>query len=1012
MRTPFFFGTAFLFLGAPVNSLQAQSSSAAEGTAAQEQVFLKNARQLIFEGVRSGEGYFRPDGKALVFQSEREAGNPFYQIYSLDLGSGDTKRLSNGRGKTTCAFFQPDSSRLLFSSTHEDPEALEKQKAELDFRASGKTRRYSWDYDPSYEIYSVDASGADMRRLTQSPGYDAEASFSTDGKWIVFTSNRSAYPLEKLSKEDRALFEKDPAFFADLYVMRSDGTDVKRVTSERGYDGGPFFSPDGARILWRRFDASGMNADVYSAKMDGSDVRKLTDFGCMSWAPYHHPSGEYVIFTANKLGFDNFELFVVDTLGRREPVRVTHTPGFDGLPVFSPDGMRLCWTANRAGEGKSQLFMADWNHTAVLAALGSAPERKTAAPAPKAVDGVTGAGGASAVLSAKSGVPAAGEQRGTAGQPGGHAYESAIRAVDLKAQVEWLADPAREGRRTGGPGARAAADWISEYAKAAALEPVGGSYFQGFDFPAGAELVEGRNALKVVVEGKARGFELNKDFRPLSFSDSGKVEGEVVFAGYGLSVPEGNGTFRYNSYDGLDVKDKVVLLLRYVPEQVDAKRRAQLNRYSGLRYKAMLARERGAKAVLVVAGPASAQAGELLGLSSDNTVAGSEIVAHTVGLEIADALLAGTGKTLKQAQAELDNENPHIPAGFALPGVRVELEAGVLHRKGHDSNVVAAIPPGPGSSGEWVLVGAHYDHLGKGAESNSMARSGEEGGIHVGADDNASGTALVMELGAALAEERRLHPERFRRGVLVALWSGEEIGLIGSAGFAEKPPVELSRVVAYVNFDMVGRLRENRLNLQGIGSSKAWKRMIERRNVAAGFNLVLQDDPYLPTDTTSFYPKRIPVLSFFTGSHEDYHRPTDTPDKIDYDGLERISRFATQLVQDLAEAAEKPDFARVERSAQQESGSRETLRAYIGSIPDYATEVKGVKLSGVRAGSPAEKGGLQGGDVIVEFAGQKIANIYDYTYALDAVKIGQEVLLKVQRGGALVELKVTPEARK
>jgi hypothetical protein len=505
---------------------------------------------------------------------------------------------------------------------------------------------------------------------------------------------------------------------------------------------------------------------------------------------------------------------------------------------------------------------------------------------------------------------------------------------------------------------------------------------------------------------------LNKDFRPLSFSDSGKVEGEVVFAGYGLSVPEGNGTFRYNSYDGLDVKDKVVLLLRYVPEQVDAKRRAQLNRYSGLRYKAMLARERGAKAVLVVAGPASAQAGELLGLSSDNTVAGSEIVAHTVGLEIADALLAGTGKTLKQAQAELDNENPHIPAGFALPGVRVELEAGVLHRKGHDSNVVAAIPPGPGSSGEWVLVGAHYDHLGKGAESNSMARSGEEGGIHVGADDNASGTALVMELGAALAEERRLHPERFRRGVLIALWSGEEIGLIGSAGFAEKPPVELSRVVAYVNFDMVGRLRENRLNLQGIGSSKAWKRMIERRNVAAGFNLVLQDDPYLPTDTTSFYPKRIPVLSFFTGSHEDYHRPTDTPDKIDYDGLERISRFATQLVQDLAEAAEKPDFARVERSAQQESGSRETLRAYIGSIPDYATEVKGVKLSGVRAGSPAEKGGLQGGDVIVEFAGQKIANIYDYTYALDAVKIGQEVLLKVQRGGALVELKVTPEARK
>jgi len=211
---------------------------------------------------------------------------------------------------------------------------------------------------------------------------------------------------------------------------------------------------------------------------------------------------------------------------------------------------------------------------------------------------------------------------------------------------------------------------------------------------------------------------------------------------------------------------------------------------------------------------------------------------------------------------------------------------------------------------------------------------------------------------------------------------------------------------------MVGRLRENKLSLQGIASSKAWKKLIEKRNVAAGFNLALQDDPYLPTDTTSFYPRHIPVLSFFTGSHEDYHRPSDTPEKLDFAGLERVTRFAAALLQDLAESPDKPDFARVERSAQQESGSRETLRAYIGSIPDYATEVKGVKLSGVRAGSPAEKGGMQGGDVIVEFGKQKIANIYDYTYALDAVKIGEAVDVVVERKGELTRLKVTPEARK
>ena len=960
MRTPMFFAlglSAFLF--------------SASVHASDETDFLKNARQLIFEGLRSGEGYFRSDGKALLFQSEREAANPFYQIYMLDLLSGDTRRVSPGIGKTTCAYFQPNTQRMLFSSTHEDPDARTKQKAELDFRASGKTRRYAWDYDPEYEIYTADVNGSAIKRLTHSAGYDAEASFSPDGSLIVFSSTRAAYPLENLPPQERARFDKDPAYFADIYVMNADGSNVRRLTETPGYDGGPFFSPDGQRVLWRRFDAGGMNADVYSAKVDGTDICKITDFGCMSWAPYYHPSQKYVIFTANKLGFDNFELFIVDAEGRHEPVRVTYTQGFDGLPVFSPDGARLSWTTNRSGEGKSQVHIADWNHAGALKAIEQSPLRKS--------------------------VPA---------------LSAEIRSADLQAEVEWLASPEREGRRTGTAGAKASAEWLSQYLKASGLEAPKEGFAQEFEFPAGVALKPEQNSLVVSGAGKERVFELEKDFRPLPFSDSGKADAEVVFAGYGLSVPEAKDALRYNSYDGLDVKDKIVLLLRYVPEGVDATRRAQLNRYAGLRYKAMLARERGAKAVLVVSGPASSQPGELLGLSSDNSLAGSGIVAHSVSLNVAEALLSGTGKSIKQIQAELDNENPHVPGGFALPGVKVRLEAGVEHRRGTDRNIIAMIPPGPDSTGEWVLAGAHYDHLGKGVESNSLARSGEENGIHHGADDNASGTALLMEVGAALQQERQLHPERFKRGVILGFWSGEEIGLIGSAAFVEKPPVELSKVVAYLNFDMVGRLRENKLSLQGIASSKAWKKLIEKRNVAAGFNLALQDDPYLPTDTTSFYPRHIPVLSFFTGSHEDYHRPSDTPEKLDFVGLERVTRFAAALIQDLAESPDKPDFARVERSAQQESGSRETLRAYIGSIPDYATEVKGVKLSGVRAGSPAEKGGMQGGDVIVEFGKQKIANIYDYTYALDAVKIGEAVDVVVERKGELTRLKVTPEARK
>jgi hypothetical protein len=223
--------------------------------------------------------------------------------------------------------------------------------------------------------------------------------------------------------------------------------------------------------------------------------------------------------------------------------------------------------------------------------------------------------------------------------------------------------------------------------------------------------------------------------------------------------------------------------------------------------------------------------------------------------------------------------------------------------------------------------------------------------------------------------------------------------------------VPLSNVVGYVNFDMVGRLNENTLILQGVGSSALWRRLIEKRNVAAGFNLVLQDDPYLPTDVTALYPKQVPVLNFFTGSHEDYHRPTDDAEKINYDGLQRIVQFARGLIVDLARGSERPDYVKVQRSGPA-SGSRENLRAYLGTVPDYAAEGTGVKLSDVRGGSPAAKGGLKGGDIIVEFGGQKIANIYDYTYALDAVKIGRPVNIVVMRDGNRVPLTVVPEARK
>lgn len=948
-----------------------------------ESVFLSNPRQLIYEGKRSGEGYFHPDGKRLIFQSERESENPFYQIYTLDLNSGDSARVSPGIGKTTCAFFQAGTDRILYSSTHLDPQAAQKQKDELDFRASGKQRRYSWDYDPAMDIFSAKSDGSEIVRLTKEPGYDAEASFSPDGKQIVFCSLRAAFAADaSLSAEDKARVEKDPAYFGDIYVMDADGSNVRRLTEAPGYDGGPFFSPDGTRIVWRHFDASGMIADVWTMKTDGSDKQRVTDFQSMSWAPFYHPSGKYLIFTTNKLGFENFELYLVDVDGAKEPVRVTFTDGFDGLPVFSPDGKKLSWTSGRTADKKSQIFMAEWNHEAALKALETAKPR----------------------VASQS-----------------NSFASDISVNDLKAEVGWLADDAREGRMTGTPGAAAAADWAANYFKTIGLKPLGDSFAQPFEFDAGVKTIDGKNELTTfgttpvthpslgkLTASLITKFRVDLNFRPLNFSDSGEAEGEVVFAGYGLSVPEGNGD-RYNSYDGLDVKDKIVMLLRYVPEAVEPARRAHLNRYAGLRYKAMMARERGAKAVLVVSGPNSPQAGELLPLTGDGALAGSGVLAVSITGEIADALLEPSGKKLKDLQTGLDNENPHAEGGFVLPKVRVKLSVGVEHIRKQDRNVVAMLPV-EGAT-ETILIGAHYDHLGRGNANSSMARAGEENQIHHGADDNASGTAFVMELAADLAAEQKAHPEKFKRNVVFALWSGEEIGIVGSAAFAEKPPLDLKNVAAYINADMVGRLRENKLTVQGVGSSKVWRKLLEKRNVAAGFNLVLQDDPYLPTDTTSLYPKRIPVLNFFTGAHEDYHRPTDTAEKIDYEGLARITTFAKNIILDLASAPERPDFARVERS-DSGGGGRETLRAYLGTIPDYTTEVKGVKISGVRGGSPAEKGGLQGGDVIVEFGAQKIANIYDYTYALDAVKIGTPVKIIVEREGKRVDVTVTPEARK
>jgi Zn-dependent M28 family amino/carboxypeptidase len=304
-----------------------------------------------------------------------------------------------------------------------------------------------------------------------------------------------------------------------------------------------------------------------------------------------------------------------------------------------------------------------------------------------------------------------------------------------------------------------------------------------------------------------------------------------------------------------------------------------------------------------------------------------------------------------------------------------------------------------------VEIGAHYDHLGHGEAGNTLASKEDAGKIHFGADDNASGSAAVLAVAATLARQPR------KRNIVVSFWSGEELGLIGSTAYANKPAVALDQLAAYLNFDMVGRMQDNKLTVQATGTSPMWPKLLEQTNVAAGFDLAVQEDPYQPTDVATFNAASVPSLSFFTGAHADYHKPSDTADKIDYEDLDRVVDFAAAIVRKIGDAQEAPAFTKVNQPTDSGAG-RAGVRIFTGTIPDYASDAKGLLLGGVIGGGPAEQAGLQKGDVIIEIAGQTIANIYDYTYALDVLKIGEPAKVIYMRAGKKLETTLTPAARK
>jgi Zn-dependent M28 family amino/carboxypeptidase len=585
------------------------------------------------------------------------------------------------------------------------------------------------------------------------------------------------------------------------------------------------------------------------------------------------------------------------------------------------------------------------------------------------------------------------------------AYSQTATTSRTRTHVETLASPKMEGRLTGSPGEKLAADYLIAELKKMGARPLPGTtdFRMPFAFTAGSK--DGDSKMTVAKTGtESRIFVGPANIMALSFSETGETSGSVVFAGYGLVVPDTQ-NFGYDSYAGLDVKDKIVVVLRYFPEDADQKTRGILARYADLRYKAQAARQRGAKGMIVVTGPRSPNAGAVVPMTFDTAIAGSGLVAASISGGAAAPIFAAAGKQLEAVQKELDSGNPHV-AGFAIPGLTVTLNANVIRQQQIGHNVVGYLPATTATTGvnkPWISVGAHYDHLGRGG-ADSLADKQEANAIHHGADDNASGTATVLAIGEALSKQPR------KRNLLLAFWSGEELGLIGSNHFVTKPPVPIDQIAAYLNFDMVGRVSDNKLTVQATGTSAIWPKLLEQANVAAGFDLTLNQDPYQPTDVSSFNGVSVPSLAFFTGAHSEYHKPSDTADKINYEDLDRVSELAVAIVKRLMDTVDAPLFTKVEQKM--DTGGRTGLRLFTGTIPDYASDVKGLLLGGVIGGGPAEQAGLAKGDVIIEIAGQSITNIYDYTYALELLKIGQPAKVVYMRGGEKRETTLTPAARK
>jgi len=564
--------------------------------------------------------------------------------------------------------------------------------------------------------------------------------------------------------------------------------------------------------------------------------------------------------------------------------------------------------------------------------------------------------------------------------------------------VKYLASPALKGRGTGTAGLEMAARFIEKQFKAAGLQPVDGGYFQPFPVTTNARLGP-HNHFEYSGNGHKKTLRLEQDFVPFNFSSSGKLEGRLVFAGYGITAPE----YQYDDYAGLDAKGKIVLVLRDEPQENDEKSvfDGKLLTSHALNWsKAVNAKRHGAAGVVLVADrpnhPREPDGLEKFGRTAGPVDAGIPFL--QVRASIAAKWLAEAGQDLDRIEADIDKDLK--PRSFDLPeSIRVSAAVEVKREVKTVRNVAGYLP---GETDEYVILGAHYDHLGLG-EQYSLAPS-QVGKVHPGADDNASGTAGVIELARWFGGQ----PKQ-KRGILFLAFAGEEMGLLGSRYWVDHPELPLTKAVAMINMDMIGRVRGHKVYIGGARTGTTLQALLgeslPKHRLVADFTGGVEGGS---SDHASFAAMQIPAVFFFSGLHSDYHKPSDTWDKIDAPDaaelLDEVADFATQLEQ----APGRPEFVKVEppkSSVPARGGSG--YGAWFGSVPDFGETPRGVKFADVTAGSPAAQAGLKGGDILIEFDGAPIQNLYDFTYALRARKPGDTVVVKVLRGGETISAKVT-----